>query len=199
MALKVNDTPYHPIFLNIDKHWTGNGHILHLLPQFKQETRMILGNFILYLIYHKGKWIETLFSAESLIVKSENKLDEKRGFVKGFYENEFNYTSEDNPIILAAIKYISISDSNTITSSIFNKELLHHLIPSILQKRLFGICDEDSVSTLVSREKLNFKRHTPFTHSTAQLPDLSNTTDDECSFLIKKGNERNGKIIHSTT
>ena len=48
------------------------------------------------------------------------------------YDDEFDYAAEDDPTISAVIEYISISDNKTITSSIFNTELLQHPIPFIL-------------------------------------------------------------------
>ena len=64
---------------------------------------MMIGNFIPYLIYHAGKMIETLFSTESLEINSGNKWDKKRGCVNGAYDDEFDYTAEDGPIISPAI------------------------------------------------------------------------------------------------
>ena len=73
MAIKVKDMLDQPLFLNVDKYWSGNGYSLHLLPQFEQETTMMIGNFIPYVIYHEDQWIEALFSTEFLMASSGNK------------------------------------------------------------------------------------------------------------------------------
>ena len=91
----------------------------------------MIGSFIPYLFYHEGTWIKKLFSVESLIANSGNKWNEKRGYVKGAYNDEFDYVADDNSIISAAIEYISISDSKTINLNALNKALLQHSIPSI--------------------------------------------------------------------
>ena len=130
---------------------TGIASIFYL--KFEQEARMMIGNFIPYLIYHEGKWIETLFSAESLMANSGNKWDENRGYIKWAYDNEFDYTAEDDPIISAIIEYMPIADIKTINSSALNTVLPHHPILSTLQNVLFGVGDKGSVSTLGSRKK----------------------------------------------
>ena len=109
MALRLNNLLNQSLFINVDKHWSGNGHIILFLSQSEQEALLMIGNLIPYLTHHEGEWISTLFSAKSLGSNIDNIWDVKKICVIGAYSAEFDFAAEDNPIISAAIKFMHIA------------------------------------------------------------------------------------------
>ena len=78
MELKVSTIPDQPLSLNVNKHWSGNGHNLYFLPQFEKEARLMISNFIPYLTPYEGEYVRLFFSAEVIISNTGNTWDTEK-------------------------------------------------------------------------------------------------------------------------
>ena len=136
----------------MDKHWSGNGHSLHLLPQLEQEARLMTNNLIPYIKVYYGKWATSLFSAEFIAASSGNTWDEERDCIIGTYDDEFDFAAEDDPNLTAIILVFQTNKEKKNIDSNGPIDTIVQPLPANLQRELFGNEDDDSVLTLGTRK-----------------------------------------------
>ena len=73
----------------------------------------MITNLIPYLIHHEGECITSFFSPDDLTKNAGNILDVERGCVYGAYDEEFDFATEEDTMITAAIAHMMANNQNT--------------------------------------------------------------------------------------